>query len=101
MADSALVRSSFYGGDPNRGRLIAALGTAPVPVDPGQVTIAYAGVVVADGGAPVGTDLDAVAATLASGDFTVGVTVGDGPGAAEVLTTDLTPDYVRFNGERS
>lgn len=101
IADSALVRASFYGGDPNWGRLVAALGTASIPVDPTWVTIAYGGVVVADGGAPVGADLDALAATLTSGDFTVDVTVGDGPAAAEVLTTDLTPDYVRFNGERS
>jgi N-acetylglutamate synthase/N-acetylornithine aminotransferase len=27
--------------------------------------------------------------------------VGGGDGAAEIVTTDLTPDYVRFNGERS
>lgn len=101
IADSALVRSSFFGGDPNWGRIVAALGTAPVAVDPARVAIAYEGVVVAEGGAPVGADLDAVAATMASGDFTVDVTVGDGTGVCEVLTTDLTPDYVRFNGERS
>ena len=39
--------------------------------------------------------------TLQHGDFTVEVAIGDGPGRAMVLTTDLTPDYVRFNGERS
>jgi N-acetylglutamate synthase/N-acetylornithine aminotransferase len=27
--------------------------------------------------------------------------VGSGQGRATVTTTDLTPDYVRFNGERS
>ena len=31
------------------------------------------------------------------GDFTVGVGLGDGPGKADILTTDLTPDYVLFN----
>jgi N-acetylglutamate synthase/N-acetylornithine aminotransferase len=31
----------------------------------------------------------------------VDVVVGGGDGAAEIVTTDLTPDYVRFNGERS
>lgn len=101
VADSALVRSSFFGGDPNWGRVLAALGAAPVAVDPGSVTIAYEGVVVAGGGVASGADLDGVAARLALGDFTLAIAVGDGPGSAEILTTDLTPDYVRFNGERS
>jgi glutamate N-acetyltransferase / amino-acid N-acetyltransferase len=100
IADSALVRSSFYGGDPNWGRVLAALGAAGVELDPTAVGIAYEGVPVAGGGVGIGADEDQVAALLA-GDFTLDVVVGDGPGAAEVVTTDLTPDYVRFNGERS
>jgi N-acetylglutamate synthase/N-acetylornithine aminotransferase len=31
----------------------------------------------------------------------VTISVGIGPGSARVYTTDLTPDYVVFNGERS
>ena len=38
---------------------------------------------------------------MTEGSFTVEITIGAGPGAARVLTTDLTPDYVRLNGERS
>jgi N-acetylglutamate synthase/N-acetylornithine aminotransferase len=40
-------------------------------------------------------------ASIADGDFDVAISVGGGDGRATVLTTDLTPDYVRFNGERS
>jgi glutamate N-acetyltransferase/amino-acid N-acetyltransferase len=100
MADSALVRSSFYGGDPNWGRLVAALGTAGVDIDPADIEIAYDGTVIASQGEYVPTDEEALARRLA-GDFTVSVRVGRGPGRATVITTDLTPDYVRFNGERS
>lgn len=100
IADSALVRSSFYGADPNWGRLLAAMGATRLPLDPDAVTIAYAGVVVADGGVDAGADLDLVAEKLED-DFTVSIRVGDGPGRCELLTTDLTPDYVVFNGERS
>jgi glutamate N-acetyltransferase / amino-acid N-acetyltransferase len=100
IADSALVRSSFYGGDPNWGRVLAALGAAGVELDPTAVGIAYEGVPVAAGGMGIGADEDRVSALL-GGDFTVDVVVGNGPGAADVVTTDLTPDYVRFNGERS
>jgi len=98
IADSVLVRSSFYGGDPNWGRILAALGTCQV--DPSGVSIAYEGIRVADQGSAYPFD-DQKLAKLLTGDFAVDVTVGGGTGAAEIVTTDLTPDYVRFNGERS
>ncbi len=101
IADSALVRAAFYGGDPNWGRIVGALGTvAPADVVD-QVDIAFEGVPVARGGVAVSCDEDALAARMASGDFRVDVRVGSGPGVARILTTDLTPEYVRFNGERS
>ena len=101
LADSGLVRASFFGGDPNWGRVIGALGAGPVDFDPREVAVAYAGVTVAAEGVAVPVDESALLATLARGDFTVSVSIGDGPGSAAVLTTDLTPEYVRFNGERS
>ncbi len=100
MADSALVRSSFYGADPNWGRLVAALGTAGVDVDLDAIEIAYDGTVIASRGVAVPVDEDALSARLGA-DFTVSVRVGTGSGRATVTTTDLTPEYVRFNGERS
>mgnify|MGYP001818213574 FL=1 len=101
IADSALVRASFYGGDPNWGRVIGALGAAPVDFDQRRVEVVYAGVTVAAQGVAAPFDETALLATLATGDFTVSISIGDGPGSAQVLTTDLTPEYVRFNGERS
>lgn len=100
VADSALVRSSFYGADPNWGRVLGALGVTGVPLDPEQVEIAYEGTVVARGGVGVGVDDDQLSARLA-GDFTLSIRVGSGPGSSRVVTTDLTPEYVIFNGERS
>jgi len=100
IADSALVRSSFYGADPNWGRLLAAMGATRLPLDPDAVTIAYAGVVVADKGMDAGADADLLTERLED-DFIVSIRVGDGLGRCELLTTDLTPDYVAFNGERS
>lgn len=98
IADSVLVRSSFYGGDPNWGRLLAALGTCQI--DPSDVSIAYEGIQVADQGSAHPFD-DQKLAKLLTSDFVIDVAVGEGNGAAEIVTTDLTPDYVRFNGERS
>jgi glutamate N-acetyltransferase/amino-acid N-acetyltransferase len=101
VADSALVRSAFYGGDPNWGRIVGALGAVAKADQVARVDIDFAGVAVARGGVGVECDEDALAAELAAGNFTVALRIGNGPGEAHVLTTDLTPDYVRFNGERS
>ncbi|MEA2010067.1 MAG: bifunctional glutamate N-acetyltransferase/amino-acid acetyltransferase ArgJ [Actinomycetota bacterium] len=100
VSDSALVRSSFYGADPNWGRIVGALGEVDEEVDFDDVTIAFAGTTVARKGVGVSCDEDAVSAAM-SGDFGVAISVGKGPGTARVFTTDLTPDYVRFNAERS
>ncbi|MGD2061507.1 MAG: bifunctional glutamate N-acetyltransferase/amino-acid acetyltransferase ArgJ [Acidimicrobiia bacterium] len=100
VADSALVRSSFYGADPNWGRVLGALGVTGVALDPDDIEIAYEGTTVARAGVGVGVDEDQLSARLA-GDFTLAIRIGSGPGEAKVVTTDLTPDYVVFNGERS
>lgn len=100
IADSALVRSSFYGADPNWGRLLAAMGSARIPFSVSDVSISYAGVMVAEDGVDAGVDADSLSSKL-EGDFTVEIGLGAGPGSCRLLTTDLTPEYVRFNGERS
>ncbi len=100
VADSVLVRSSFYGADPNWGRIVAALGEVDEEVEFDGLTIAFAGTSVVRKGAGIPFDEDAVSAAM-EGDFGVTMCVGGGPGTARVFTTDLTPEYVMFNGERS
>jgi glutamate N-acetyltransferase/amino-acid N-acetyltransferase len=101
VTDSALVRCSFHGGDPNWGRLLAALGASEMPFDPAATRIAYNGVDVARGGVAVPFDEEALLADLSDGDFSIAIDVGAGPGYAEILTVDLGPEYVRFNSKRS
>ncbi len=102
VADSALVRASFYGGDPNWGRILGALGGSGLPFDRQALQVAYEGTVVAKGGVEADFDRAALHVALAASDrFEVGIRVGDGPGSAQVLTVDLTPDYVEFNAEYS
>ena len=96
ISDSALVRASFYGSDPNWGRILAAAGTCAVEVD--RISISYQSVPVFRSGSPV--DQFELGGLLDS-DFVVQVDLGGGTARAEIITTDLTPEYVRFNGERS
>lgn len=98
VADSALVRSSFAAGDPNWGRVIAALGAAGI--SPSGVSVAYAGTVVARDGVSTGVDAAHLRGDLTA-DFLVEVTLGPGNGRAVVHTCDLTPDYVIENMETS
>lgn len=101
VTDSALVRSSFYGGDVNWGRIVGALGTAEVDIDLATIVVSYGGVTVFRDGE--GTDFDeaAILERYAEGDMDLGISLGSGPGVAHIVTTDLTPEYVVFNGERS
>lgn len=101
VTDSALVRSSFYGGDPNGGRILGALGAAGVEIDPGAITITYQGVDVFADGVEAAFDEPALLVQMEAGDLEVGIRLGGGPGAARIVATDLTPQYVIFNGERS
>lgn len=101
VADSALVRAAFFGGDPNWGRLLGALGATDVKFDPSEFGIAYEGIDIARDGVAVAHDAQALHQAIAAGDFSVTMTVGSGAGKARVITTDLTPDYVNFNAEYS
>ncbi len=101
VADSALVRAAFFGGDPNWGRLLGALGATDVKFNPADFGIAYEGIDIARNGVAVAHDGQALHQAIATGDFSVTMTIGSGPGEARVITTDLTPDYVTFNAEYS
>jgi len=101
ITDSTLVRSAFFGGDPNWGRLFGALGATHIDFDPASFGVAYAGIDVAKDGVAVPHDRVALHELIADGDFEVAVTVGRGSGSATIITTDLTPDYVTFNAEYS
>ncbi len=98
VADSALVRAMFYSGDPNWGRIVGALGAADVAYDPSAVSVSMGGALLAEGGLAVEAERPS---GVVEGDFVVGLSIGDGPGVARIVTTDLTPEYVIFNSEYS
>lgn len=101
VADSALVRASFYGGDVNWGRIVGALGTSEEPLDMDAIVIRYHGVPVFSGGVGSEFDEEALLAKCEEGDLAIDIIVGGDSASASVVTTDLTPEYVVFNGERS
>jgi glutamate N-acetyltransferase/amino-acid N-acetyltransferase len=101
VAASNLWRAAAYGSDPNWGRVLAALGALDRSMDLRSVDIAIAGVDVFRQGEPIPHALGEAARGMAADEFDVVCRVGPGPGAATVLTSDLTPDYVKLNAEGS
>lgn len=101
VAASGLWRAAAYGADPNWGRIMGALGAADRSIDVAAVDIAIAGVKVCTGGEPIEDALVEAAERMTGAEFEVLCTVGAGPGAATILSSDLTPDYVKLNAEGS
>ena len=100
VARSNLFKCAVFGGDPNWGRVLAAIGTTDAAFDPAAVDVAMNGVwVCRDGGAGAGEPRDKV--DLSGRDVTVTIDLKAGPHEATILTTDLTHDYVHENSAYS
>lgn len=97
VAESQLVKCSFYGGDPYWGRVVSELGSAGVPFDLNLVSVAYGGVVVCSGGVASAHETSAVVDHLAGRHVEVVADLGLGPAQATILTNDLTPGYIDEN----
>src|SRR5919204_6018896 len=101
IAHSPLVKTAFFASDPNLGRILAAIGNAPVKgLDTTKVELYIDAVRVARGGArdPDYRDEQAVAA-MKKPEFTVRVLLHRGTASATVWTCDLSFDYVKINAE--
>ncbi|MGN8158344.1 bifunctional glutamate N-acetyltransferase/amino-acid acetyltransferase ArgJ [Salinisphaera sp. RV14] len=101
VAHSPLFKTAAFAGDPNWGRILAAVGRAPVAdlaID--GVAIALDDVAIVAGGQPLPDYREADAAEVMSrAEFTVHIGLGRGDAAATVWTSDLSYDYVRINAE--
>jgi glutamate N-acetyltransferase/amino-acid N-acetyltransferase len=97
IAESQLVKCSFFGGDPYWGRVVSELGSAGIRFDPDVVEVVYGGTTVAAKGVAVGHDEEAVRQHLAARHVEVVAHLGLGSAEASILTNDLTPAYIDEN----
>jgi glutamate N-acetyltransferase/amino-acid N-acetyltransferase len=103
VANSALVKTSWHGGDPNWGRIIDALGYSPAKVVEDKVDIGYS----APGsrqilwslkrGQPTRASFKDLCRSVAPKEFNLHIQLNLGRGAALMYAADLTEDYVEFN----
>jgi glutamate N-acetyltransferase / amino-acid N-acetyltransferase len=97
VAESQLVKCSWYGKDPYWGRIASELGSAGIAFDPDLVTVRYGDLVVAEHGVTARCDPAALAAYMDQERIDVTADLGLGTGTALLLTNDLTHAYVDEN----
>jgi glutamate N-acetyltransferase / amino-acid N-acetyltransferase len=98
VARDSLVKTAVFGSDPNWGRVVAAVGMAPVQLDPERISVSFNGsAVCVDGvGAPGSREVD-----LTGADVDITVDLGVGTHRAAIRTTDLSHAYVEENSAYS
>jgi glutamate N-acetyltransferase / amino-acid N-acetyltransferase len=104
VADSPLVKTAVFGGDPNPGRILQAAGTvegvdvATLGARVGEVEVARDGVI-----PPAyfedGALAEAARVAMAEDEVRIGLSLGDGSGRSRAMGCDLSYEYVRINGE--
>jgi glutamate N-acetyltransferase/amino-acid N-acetyltransferase len=97
VANSALVKCSWNGCDPNWGRVIHAVGYAGARVEQDKVSISFDGLPAAIGGLMADTLIAKLKAIASKKEFTVGIDLGLGSGRHRVYTSDLSEAYVAYN----
>jgi glutamate N-acetyltransferase/amino-acid N-acetyltransferase len=100
IANSMLVKTALFGGDPNWGRILQTLGAGRIRLDLERTWIELGGVKVFRGGASAGPAARRRAeARLQSPEVTIRVDLGVGRAEARLRTGDLTNDKVRINAD--
>ena len=101
IAHSPLVKTALFASDPNWGRILAAVGRAPIAeLDVARVNIWLGDVqIVRDGGVADSYTEEQGAAVMAQQDIAIRVTLGAGDATDTVWTCDFSYDYVKINAE--
>jgi len=98
VAHSPLVKTAFFGGDANWGRILCALGYSGVHIDPNRIDVFFDKAPIVKKGMGVGSPLEERAGRiLKNKSFEVTVDLHQGKSQFSVLTTDLSLDYVKIN----
>jgi glutamate N-acetyltransferase/amino-acid N-acetyltransferase len=99
IANSPLVKTAFFGCDPNFGRIVMAVGKAGVALDLERLEVRMAGIRIASHGALHPDALAAAAARMKDPEFGMTIDLKLGKARASIMTCDFSYDYVKINAE--
>jgi glutamate N-acetyltransferase/amino-acid N-acetyltransferase len=103
VANSALVKTSWFGGDPNWGRILDALGYSPAMIIEDKIYVGYSRpgakkiLWALKRGQPSSVPFKTLCAAVAEKEFDLHIFLNLGSGHAVIYTCDLTEEYVEFN----
>ena len=97
-ARNNLLKAAIFGGDPNWGRVLAAVGTANAHMDPLTIDVSLNGIQVCSNSAP---DADKSAVDFSNRLVEIVIDLKVGKASATVMTNDLSHDYVHENSAYS
>ena len=99
IAKSPLVKTAFFGEDPNWGRVICAVGYAGIPMVPEKTVIRFGGIPVYANGLGAEFKEEDIHKVMAEHDIVIDVEMGMGDAKATVWSCDFSYEYVKINGE--
>ncbi|MEJ6524691.1 MAG: bifunctional glutamate N-acetyltransferase/amino-acid acetyltransferase ArgJ [Opitutales bacterium] len=97
IANSLLVKSSWYGSDPNWGRVIDAAGYAKVGLSFEKLAMFYNETPVLLNGIPLIENKTSWKEIVSSKEFTISLELNMGEAEGEIWSNDLSEEYVNFN----
>ncbi len=99
VADYPLFKCAVNGGDPNWGRIICAVGSSGVALNPGRLSCKLDNLYVFRNGTPTNFDPKAAARIVSQQEHTITVDLGVGRAGDFYYGCDLSAEYVRINAD--
>ncbi|MDR3592163.1 MAG: bifunctional glutamate N-acetyltransferase/amino-acid acetyltransferase ArgJ [Negativicutes bacterium] len=101
IAKSPLVKTAFFGQDPNWGRIFCAAGYSGAQMDEKKMALRLGGLTIAENGVAASPDAKALQKVMAAKDIAVEVDLKVGSAEATVWTCDFSYEYVKINADYS
>lgn len=99
VAKSPLVKTAFFGQDPNWGRIACAAGYSGAKLDAEKTSLAIGGVTLVQNGVGAKWEPKELQKIMAAQDIKVEIDLGVGASEATVWTCDFSYDYVKINAD--
>jgi glutamate N-acetyltransferase/amino-acid N-acetyltransferase len=99
IATSPLVKTALHGGDPNWGRILAAVGRSGARFSLKKISLHAGAITLVKNGAPAQYNEKDAAKVFSRERVPLRVDLGDGTARAVILSSDLGHDYISLNAD--